>query len=57
MFGDERLEETVRQLDPRATAGVALKDLETACRQWTGGVELEDDLTMLVLRVDGGTAS
>jgi sigma-B regulation protein RsbU (phosphoserine phosphatase) len=55
MFGDERLEEAVRNLDPRATAGEALATLETECRRWTGGAELEDDLTLLVLRVDGGT--
>jgi len=55
MFGDERLEEAVRNLDPGGTAGDALATLETACRRWTGGVELEDDLTLLVLRVDGGT--
>jgi sigma-B regulation protein RsbU (phosphoserine phosphatase) len=53
MFGDQRLEEEVRDLDHRLPAAQALSGLTTACRSWTGGADLEDDLTLLVLRVDG----
>lgn len=53
VFGDERLEDAVRGLDSRASAHTVVAELETACRQWTGGRELEDDMTLLILRVDG----
>ncbi len=51
MFGEERLEAEVRALDPRQSARESLQTLEEACRRFSNGAELEDDLTVLVLRV------
>ena len=56
MFGDERLEDAVRAITPDLTARDVLLALEGACRGWLRGVEPEDDLTLLVMRVDGGSA-
>jgi sigma-B regulation protein RsbU (phosphoserine phosphatase) len=54
MYGDERLEDEVRRLEPGRSARESLNRLESACRGWTDGAELEDDLTMLILRINGG---
>jgi sigma-B regulation protein RsbU (phosphoserine phosphatase) len=54
MFGDERLEDAVRAITPDLTARDVLSALEGACRGWLRGTEPDDDLTLLVMRVDGG---
>ncbi|HUS08387.1 MAG TPA: SpoIIE family protein phosphatase [Bryobacteraceae bacterium] len=49
MFGEERLEELVsrgEQLDSRAIVSSILQ----AVRQWTGSDELQDDMTLLLVR-------
>jgi sigma-B regulation protein RsbU (phosphoserine phosphatase) len=51
MFGDERLEAAVRALDPGSSAREGLMAIEGACRSFSDGTDLEDDLTVLVLRV------
>jgi len=53
MFGDERLEAAVRALDPGTSARDLLFSIEGACRIFSDGIDFEDDLTVLVLRVDG----
>ena len=53
MFGDERLEAFLSQILPGDSACELLGRLESTCRQWVEGAELEDDLTLMVLRVDG----
>ena len=57
MFGDERLEELLKSIipEPEVTARAVLVTLEDACRVWVRGADLEDDLTLLVMRVNGGT--
>ncbi len=55
MFGDERLEATLKAADPCVSARETLQQIESACRRFSNAAELEDDLTVLVLRV-GETA-
>jgi len=52
MFGEERLEAFLGDVKPEDSACELLGRLESTCREWLEGAELEDDLTLLVLRVD-----
>ncbi|MGD8395301.1 MAG: PP2C family protein-serine/threonine phosphatase [Candidatus Eiseniibacteriota bacterium] len=53
MFGTERLECCLRDLEPGLTAAEVLDHLVRRCHDWSGGGELADDMTLLVLRVEG----
>jgi sigma-B regulation protein RsbU (phosphoserine phosphatase) len=56
MFGEERLEAFLCDLEPALPASVVLGRIESACSQWVEGADLEDDLTLVVVRVDGVAA-
>ncbi|HWN80785.1 MAG TPA: SpoIIE family protein phosphatase, partial [Candidatus Udaeobacter sp.] len=57
MFGDERLEAFLSEIQPTDSACELLGRLESTCRDWVEGADLEDDLTLMVLRVDGAAVS
>jgi len=50
-FGEERLEETLRNLDPTANAEQILESITNAVREFEAGEEASDDMTIVVLRI------
>jgi sigma-B regulation protein RsbU (phosphoserine phosphatase) len=50
MFGVERLKEVVRQFDPSVALPICADRAKAVVDQYTGVTELQDDLTLLLLR-------